>query len=188
MSRVNRFNLGVYAFLLAIALSIVLGATAYEGKQQLTAFVIGVPTIVLLVFLVLAEATPSLVRLTGAFGVSEDDKPDVAEGSEGGGGSGSAGGMEAGSWRRIGIVYGWLLFYFALTFVLGFFLAIPIFMTLFLRYESRLSFPQALGVMVAAGIPLYVVFRPLLDIPLWAGILPRIVPGVIGGGIVPQLN
>ena len=61
MSRVNRFNLGVYAFLLAIALSIVLGATAYEGKQQLTAFVIGVPTIVLLVFLVLAEATPSLV-------------------------------------------------------------------------------------------------------------------------------
>ena len=58
MTRINGFNLGVYAFLLTIALSIVLGATAYAGKQQLTAFVIGIPTITLLIFLVLAEVTP----------------------------------------------------------------------------------------------------------------------------------
>ena len=30
MTRINRFNLGVYAFLLVIALSIVLGATAFH--------------------------------------------------------------------------------------------------------------------------------------------------------------
>ncbi len=184
MSSVNRFNLGVYAFLLAIALSIVLGATAYEGKQQLTAFVIGIPTIGLLVFLTLAEVTPSLVKLTGAFGVSEDDKPDVSEGAESGGGAT----MEAGSWRRVAIVYGWLVSYFAMTFVFGFYLSIPVFMALFLTFESRLRPLYAVGVTAATGIPLYAIFRILLDIPLWPGILPRIIPQIIGGGIVPQLN
>ncbi len=183
MSAVNRFNLGVYAFLLTIALSIVLGAAAYEGKQQLTAYVIGLPTIVLLVFLVLAEATPSLVKLTRSFGVSEDDKPDVSEGTESG-----AGQMEAGSWRRVGIVYGWLVLYFGMTFVVGFYVAIPVFMTLFLTFESRLKPLYAVGVTVAAGLPLYVVFRIVLDIPLWPGMLPRIIPSILGGGIVPQLN
>ena len=183
MSAANRFNLGVYAFLLTIALSIVLGAMAYQGKQQLTAYVIGIPTITLLVFLVLAEATPSLVKLTRSFGVSEDDKPDVSEGTEGGGGQ-----MEAGTWRRVAIVYGWLVAYFAMTFVVGFYVAIPVFMTLFLTFESRLKPLYAAGVTVAAGLPLYVVFRIVLDIPLWPGMLPRIIPSVFGGGIVPQLN
>lgn len=184
MTRINRFNLGVYVFLTTIALSIVLGATAYDGKQQLTAFVIGVPTLVLLGFLVLAEVTPRLIKLTGAFGVSEDDAPQAAEDDAGG----SPGGMEAGSWRRVGIVYGWLLFYFAMTFVLGFYVAIPIFMVLFLTIESRLILLHSVGVTVAAGLPLYIIFRLVLDIPLWAGILPRILPGIIGGGTVPQLN
>ena len=182
MTRINGFNLGVYAFLLTIALSIVLGATAYAGKQQLTAFVIGVPTITLLVFLVLAEVTPRLVKLTGAFGVSEDDAPQAAEDDAGA----SPGGMETGSWRRIGIVYGWLLLYFAMTLVFGFYIAIPVFMVLFLTIESRLIPVFAVGVMVAAGLPLYIIFRLVLDIPPWPGILPRIIPGVIGGGIVPS--
>ena len=179
MTRINRFNLGVYAFLLTIALSIVLGATAYAGKQQLTAFVIGIPTIALLVFLILAETTPRLVDLTRAFGVSEDASPDASEGG---------GGMEAGTWRRVAIVYGWVVGFFAVTFVLGFYVAIPVFMTLFLAFESRLRAVYAVGITVAAGIPLYVIFRLVLDIPLWAGILPRIIPGVFGGGTVPQLN
>ena len=97
-------------------------------------------------------------------------------------------GMEAGSWWRVGIVYGWLVLYFGMTFVLGFYVAIPIFMALFLRLESRLIPIYAVGVTVAAGLPLYIIFRVVLDIPLWPGILPRILPGVIGGGTVPQLN
>lgn len=184
MTRINRFNLGVYAFLLAIALSIVIGATAYAGKQQLTAFVIGVPTIALLVFLVLAEVTPGLVRLTRAFGVSEDDAPESAEGDAGG----SGGGMEAGSNRRVAVVYGWLALYFGITFALGFYAAIPIFMTAFLIFESRLKPAYAVAVTIAAGALLYLVFETLLEIPLWAGALPRVVPGVFGGGVVPQLN
>ena len=145
---------------------------------------IGIPTITLLVFLVLAEVTPRLVKLTGAFGVSEDDAPQAAEDDAGA----SPGGMEAGSWRRVGIVYGWLVLYFGMTFVLGFYVAIPIFMALFLRLESRLIPIYAVGVTVAAGLPLYIIFRVVLDIPLGPGILPRILPGVIGGGTVPQLN
>ena len=96
--------------------------------------------------------------------------------------------MEAGSWRRVGIVYGWLVLYFAMTFVFGFYIAIPVFMVLFLTIESRLIPVYAVGVTVAAGLPLYIIFRLVLDIPLWAGILPRILPGIIGGGTVPQLN
>lgn len=186
MTRVNRFNLVVYAFLLAIALSIVIGATAYAGKQRLTAFVIGVPTIGLLAFLVLAELTPRFVRLTRAFGASDDDAPEAAEGDAGG--SGGGGGMEAGSNKRVAVVYGWLALYFGVTFALGFYVAIPIFMTAFLIFESRLKPVYAVAVTVAAGALLYLVFETLLEIPLWAGALPRVVPGVFGGGVVPQLN
>lgn len=183
MTRVNRFNLVVYAFLLAIALSIVIGATAYAGKQRLTAFVIGIPTIGLLMFLVLAELTPRFVRLTHAFGVSDDDAPEAADGDAGG-----SGGMEAGSNKRVAIVYGWLALYFGVTFALGFYAAIPIFMTAFLIFESRLKPAYAVAVTIAAGALLYLVFETLLEIPLWAGALPRVVPGVFGGGVVPQLN
>ena len=113
---------------MAIALSIVLGAIAYEGKQQLVAWVIGFPTIGFLFILIVAELAPGLLKITRAFGDSEDDAPEQNNAAQ----------MESGTWRRVGIVYGWLVGYFISIFLLGYYLATPIFLIAFLAIESKL--------------------------------------------------
>lgn len=181
--RLNGVTLLVEGFLMTIALSIVLGAFAYEGKQQLVAWVIGIPTITLLVVLIIAETVPSLLRYTRALGVSEDDAPDAGD-------SDGPPAMEAGTWRRVGIVYGWLAIYFVAIFAFGFYIATPVFLVAFLTWESKLTLYYASGVMAVALVPLYIIFRLILDIPLWPGVFPtmKVIPGIIGGGSIPQLN
>ncbi|MQF86467.1 MAG: hypothetical protein FI734_03260 [SAR202 cluster bacterium] len=176
--RINGIALLTEFFLMALALSIVLGAIAYEGKQQLVAWVIGFPTIGFLVLLIIAELAPSLLKFTRAFGVSEDDAPEQANSSQ----------MESGTWRRVGIVYGWLVGYFISIFFLGFYIATPIFLISFLNIESKLKLSRTIGVMLVALIPFFIIFRIILDIPLWPGILPKLVPGIIGGGSIPPLT
>ena len=180
----NKLTLFVEAFLITIALSLTLGALQYAGNQRITALVIGVPTITLLVLLMIAEVTPALVRATRAFGVSEDDAPDVGDGDD----QPNVGSMNTGTWQRVAIVYAWLVLYFIMTFVLGHYIATPIFMMLFFTRESGLSPKRAAAVTVGSAGMLYVLFEMVLDIPLWTGVLPRIVPDLIGGGHIPPLN
>ena len=176
--KLNGINLLTEFFLMAIALSIVLGAIAYEGKQQLVAWVIGFPTIGFLFILIVAELAPGLLKFTRAFGVSEDDAPEQNNAAQ----------MESGTWRRVGIVYGWLVGYFISIFLLGFYLATPIFLIAFLAIESKLKLSRASSVMLVALIPCFIVFRLILDIPLWPGILPKFIPGIVGGGAIPPLT
>ena len=175
----QRLILGVEAFMMVIALSITIGALQYDGNQRSAAMVIGVPTIVMLALLMIAEAAPGLSRFTKAFGVSDDDEPNAQA---------SAGAMNAGTWRRVGIVYLWLVAYFVATFILGHYIATPLFMAAFFAQESGLSPRKAVAVSAASSAILYGLFEILLDIPLWTGVLPRIVPDLIGGGRIPPLN
>ena len=164
---------------MVIALSITVGALQYDGNQRIAAVVMGVPTIVMLALLMIAGVAPGLSRFTRAFGVSDDDEPNAQA---------SAGAMNAGTWRRVGIVYLWLVLYFAITFVLGHYIATPLFMAAFFMRESGLTPRNAVVVTIAASAVLYALFEMLLDIPLWTGVLPRIIPDLIGGGRIPPLN
>lgn len=179
--RIDGINLLVCSFLMTITLTLVLGSLVYDGKQRLVALVIGLPTIGMLAFLMLASLTPAMLAYLRPIGVSEDDAPEAESG-------GSPNNLNTGTWRRVGIVYGWLIGYYALTFVFGYYVATPVFLAAFLTRESGLTWMNSLGVMVVSLLPFYVVFRLILDIPLWPGVLPRILPGILGGGSIPQLN
>ena len=182
MSDTGKLTLFVEAFLLTIALSITLGSLQYAGNQRIVALVIGAPTIGLLALLMIAEATPRLARATRAFGTDADAAPDEQSGAP------SAGGMNAGTWRRVGTVYAWLLFYFAAMFVAGYYVATPLFMLLFFIRESGLSASRAAGVTALTSVVFYLLFETLLNIPLWTGALPLIAPDLLGGGRIPPLN
>jgi len=179
--RIDGINLLVCSFLMTIALALVLGSIAYEGKQRLVAMVIGLPTIGMLAFLIVASLTPSLLAFLRPIGVSEDDAPESKS-------QDARSNLNAGTWRRVAIVYGWLMAYYVVTFVLGYYVATPLFLVAFLTKESGLTWMKSFGVMLGSLIPFYVVFRLILDIPLWPGVLPRILPGILGGGSIPQLN
>jgi hypothetical protein len=169
-------NLTVYAVMLLIAAIFVVGAFQYTGRQRLVPWVIGVPTIVILIFIIIAELSPRLTFLTGAKGEAPDDAPKT-DGTQ----------VDAGSWQRVLIVYGWLLFFLVSVFILGFYISIPCFLFLFLRYESKVSPAVATVSTIAVLIPLWLIFRTLLDIPLWPGAIPMIMPGIFGGGSIPPL-
>lgn len=199
MSGASKLTLFVEAFLMTIALSITLGSLQYAGNQRTVALVIGVPTIGLLALLMIAEATPRLSRATRAFGVDSDAAPGDAEGAaesrtgqaDAGAASGAtpqAGQADAGAWRRVWTVYAWLLFYFAAMFVAGYYVATPLFLALFFVRESGLTLPRAAGVTLLTSAAFYLLFEMLLNIPLWTGALPLIVPDLLGGGRIPPLN
>lgn len=177
MSGASKLTLFVEAFLMTIALSITLGSLQYAGNQRIAALVIGAPTIALLALLMIAEATPRLSRATRAFGADADAAPGEGEGA-----------ASAGAWRRVGTVYAWLLFYFAAMFVAGYYVATPLFMALFFVRESGLSLARAAGVTLLTSAAFYLLFEMLLNIPLWTGALPLIVPDLLGGGRIPPLN
>jgi len=177
MSGASKLTLFVEAFLMTIALSITLGSLQYAGNQRIAALVIGAPTIALLALLMIAEATPRLSRATRAFGADADAAPGEGEGA-----------ASAGAWRRVGTVYAWLLFYFAAMFVAGYYVATPLFMALFFVRESGLSLSRAAGVTLLTSAAFYLLFEMLLNIPLWTGALPLIVPDLLGGGRIPPLN
>ena len=179
MSGASKLTLFVEAFLMTIALSITLGSLQYAGNQRIAALVIGAPTIALLALLMIAEATPRLSRATRAFGADADAAP---------GEETQAGQASAGAWRRVGTVYAWLLFYFAAMFVAGYYVATPLFMALFFVRESGLSLARAAGVTLLTSAAFYLLFEMLLNIPLWTGALPLIVPDLLGGGRIPPLN
>ena len=179
--RVDGINLLVCSFLMTITLALVLGSFVYDGKQRLVAFVIGFPTIAMLAFLMLASLSPVLLAYLRPIGVSDDDAPEAQS-------ENATNNMDAGTWRRVAIVYGWLMAYYVMTFVLGYYVATPIFLVAFLTRESGLTWIKSLGVMTVSLVPFYVIFRLILDIPLWPGMLPRILPGILGGGSIPQLN
>ena len=177
MSGASKLTLFVEAFLMTIALSITLGSLQYAGNQRIAALVIGAPTIGLLALLMIAEATPRLSRATRAFEADADAAPGEGEGA-----------ASAGAWRRVGTVYAWLLFYFAAMFVAGYYVATPLFMALFFVRESGLSLARAAGVTLLTSAAFYLLFEMLLNIPLWTGALPLIVPDLLGGGRIPPLN
>ena len=58
----------------------------------------------------------------------------------------------------------------------------------FLSYRSKLKLYRASSVMLVALIPCFIVFRLILDIPLWPGLLPKFIPGIVGGGSIPPLT
>ncbi|MEK9660063.1 MAG: tripartite tricarboxylate transporter TctB family protein [Chloroflexota bacterium] len=186
MNRDRVLNLVVYAALLVLTLSFVIGARAYEGRMTLVPRVIGIPTALLLAFIIVAELSPRLRGLThGRGGAADDEAPSPEESAQRQRESGA--GVDAGSWQRVLTVYGWLVGFFLLTLVVGFYVAVPIFLFAFLVRESQVAPVRAAVVTVVVLLLFLLIFDLVLDLALWRGLLPRILPGYIGGGSLPPL-
>jgi len=84
-------------------------------------------------------------------------------------------------------VIAWLIGFFVLILLIGFMFSIPIFLLTFLIFQGRTKWLN--GVVVTAGVCvlLYFSFLKALAIDVWPGMLPEIIPGILGGGIIPPL-
>ena len=180
MSKLNgnqMLNYVVYGAMLLLSLSFVVGSFVYESRMRLVPLVIGIPTVLLLIYITLLEIKPELFAF-GRKPTAENAGPPPPA---------MASGINAGQWQRVVTIYGWLVGFFVGVLVFGYYIATPIFLVTFFVKESGLALMRAVLVTIGVSIILLLVFYLLLDIPLWPGVLPRIIPHIIGGGSLPPL-
>lgn len=177
MNRDRILNLVVYAVLLLLVSSIVIGSNVYEGRQRLVPLVIGIPTMLLLIGIIVVELWPRLAPFNKAKGGGEDEPVPAA----------TASGINAGRWQRVVTIFAWLIGFYVGTLIFGYYVSVPLFLAAFFHEEALVSLPKSIGLAIGVSTFLFLLFNLFLDIPLWPGILPRIIPSILGGGSIPPL-
>lgn len=154
-------------------------AQNYPEDVRLVPFVIGIPTVVLFVLLLTGEFYPTLMRWM------ESTLEDLWGGQAKGSGV-QAVSQELTSWSSVSRVIGWAVAFFALVFFLGFFLVPPLFVAAFLVVEAEVRTSRAIVASLVACVALYGGMT-FLRVDLWLGAIPEVVPGFLGGSIIPPL-
>jgi len=80
-----------------------------------------------------------------------------------------------------------VLVLFGAMLLLGMVVAMPLVAFAILRWHMGLNVMRAGGVAVLLGVVMPIAFSLAVGMPLWNGLIPEIVPGWIGGSIIPSL-
>jgi hypothetical protein len=177
MSGVQRVTLLTNLLLLLIAGSLVLGSLVYDFRQHIVPLIIGIPTILLLIFLLLGTFFPRLARIAEGATLGDMSDTESVEGDAG----------RHDNWPRIIRIASWMVALAGSLFIFGFFLAVPVFLILFFTLESKLPLYKAAAATAAVSLVMYLMFLYFLNIEIWPGSIPEIIEEYLGGGRVPEL-
>lgn len=145
MKRVNYSYVIVNLFYLAVVLLVVVPSFGFEGQGGLVPLVLGIPTLAFILF--------CLGREMLAPRAAPDDSVEVAP------------------WAAAAPVVAWLGVFCVLVLLIGFHLAIPIYLVLFLRNFARLSWQRCAVAAVTVWALMYVSLKFLLQRTLFEGVL-----------------
>lgn len=135
-------SLGLSAAIMVIAAYGIFAASAWPWKAALFPLVIGIPLLCL-------AATELLWAL---FGTQEKREA-----------------TDTGAQRRVAMVAGWMLAFFAAIALLGFPLAVPLFVFLYLKWQGGEGWTLSIVLTVAVFAVFYGLFDALLHLPFPAG-------------------
>jgi hypothetical protein len=127
----------------------IFAASAWPWKAALFPLAIGVP----LFALAAAEALWTLFGAPPAEGVDGEADAIATPGGQ----------------RRIALATGWMLGFFAAVVLLGFPIAIPLFLFLYLKLQGGEGWALSIGVTVVVSAVFYGLFDALLHLPFQAG-------------------
>jgi hypothetical protein len=91
------------------------------------------------------------------------------------------------NWNVIARSLASVIVLFGAMLVLGMVVAMPLVAFTILRWHMGLGVARAAGVALLLGVAMPVAFSLAVGMPLWNGLIPEIVPGWIGGAIIPSL-
>jgi hypothetical protein len=169
-----RTSLVFTALMLFFVAVLLVAGLGYPYNVKIAPYTVGIPTLILLILLLLGELHPGW-RI-GA-GVKQEGKTE----SQGQGNS------DFTPWGPVLNLFGWVFGFYGAVFLFGFVVATPVFLAAFLRKKAGVGWIGA----VSSGILCTLLFcsfiQVLFKIPLWLGAIPRLVPGILGGSIVPPL-
>jgi uncharacterized protein YqhQ len=165
-------------FIILFVILLILVGFRYPHEVRMIPFVVGFPTLFLLLLLWLGGLHSGFkVRVDTILGEQGDKKSAEKRGK----------GSEFTGWTSVLIIMAWVLLFFLLVFVLGFALVCPIFITCFLIRKAGLKWPTAVLSALIAIVLIYIFMEGVIQADLWCGAIPEIIPGIMGGSIIPPL-
>lgn len=149
-------------------------ATQYPVGVRVFPLWVGIPTLSLLLYLWFKHVFPRW-KLWGKKG-SQEDAPDEKAYED----------TDFTALKPILVTLGWITAYYLLILLLGFFAATPLWLAAFFFWQSGLSPVKSILSAIASS---YAVIRSVqaFGIIIWPGAIPKIIDGILGGGIVPPL-
>lgn len=145
MNRVNYSYVVVNLIYLAVVLLVVIPSFGFDGQGGLVPLVLGIPTLVFILFCLGRELLSPRA--------APDDSVEVAP------------------WDKAAPVVAWLGVFCVLVLLIGFLLTIPIYMVLFLRSFARLSWTRCAVAAVTVWALVYMGLELVLQRTLFEGVL-----------------
>jgi len=161
-------NLGsiiVTLVLIFFGLTLVIDSFSYIRSQQMIPLIVAVFTLICL----FSTLGVDLLRKEPVEGAAVNESP------------------EGQSWLSVLQLMGWIGLYLILIFIIGFTLANFIFALAYLLKRAKLNLPKAIIFTVIVTVFMYGFFNLGLNVDLWPGVIPEIIPRVLGGGNLPPL-
>lgn len=146
----KRATIGLSAVVMLASGYAVFAATAWPWKAALFPLAIGIPLFCL-------ATTELLWAWLGA-----EEKRDAME---------LALSTDTVAGRRVVLVAGWMLAFFGAIVLLGFMIAVPLFLFLYLKLQAREGWPMSIGLTLIVFAAFYGLFDALLHLPFPAGVL-----------------
>ncbi len=179
----NRESFLFTIFLFVSVLTMVIISFDYGFNARLVPWIVGFPTLLILLASLILEFFPGtqkslemgIENLWGGAMPESNNNPVDEE--------------DAGPVNRLRVfqVLAWIAGFFATTFLLGFFVSAGLFLFLFLKIEGRTPLLRAMVAGALSGVLIYFIVDKGFMLRLWPGVLPEIIPDVLGGGIIPPL-
>ena len=143
-------------FLIAIAAYAIFAATGWSFKTKLFPLAVSIPLIILLVIqllLMIGGKEQTGERATMDIDFSIEVPSEVAR-------------------RRVFGIFGWIVGFIALVYLLGFPLTVPLFIFLYLKFQSNIGWLSTIAITVVTWGCFYLLFQSLVHIQFEAGIIP----------------
>jgi hypothetical protein len=165
--------------LLIFVLLFILTGMFYPKEVRLIPYVVGFPTLVLLLFLWIGSFNQVVKRWVeiATRGQRGGEKKSESSAKE----------SEFTEWRPVLIVMAWVFPFFILVFLFGYALMSPIFIACFLIRKAGMRWPMAVASAIFSTALIFLLMEGLIDADLWCGAIPEIIPGWLGGAIIPEL-
>jgi uncharacterized protein YqhQ len=152
---------------------------SYPIEVGIIPFVVGFPTLLLLLILWIGGFYPGIIHwLEDAMGEgqSKEKNPEKPEKSS-----------EFTEWKPVLIVMTWVFLFFIFVFLFGFALISPVFIASFLIRKAEMRWQTSVVSALVATVLIYVFMEGLIKTDLWCGAIPEVIPGILGGSIIPPL-
>ncbi len=164
-----------------LVLLMVITAHGFPETLQLAPFIAGYGTLAMICVLIAGRYYPEILRWTETtlqdlWGGGDAETPEDAVSSA----------EATPSWPAVIRSIFYAVGFLALVVVFGLAMITPLFITTYLVVEAQVKLVWAFFAAVVASTIL-IVGMVMLEVEVWAGIAPEIIPGFIGGSIFPPL-